>query len=180
MNLEAKPKAKKGRPKKYLNPDKAFEWFDEDAWKEANAIFKEWEEEYEKCKLISGTDHETLQDYELELREEYPQLDKLEISQVYIVAGKDKESIREAYRNLESKSKPPTDKETYTVRIPAERANEYSQYLAISEAFNNIRAAGNTNINTSMLPRITSNRIILEYRSMKLMPNPYLFTQDFK
>lgn len=178
MKLEAKPKAPKGRPKKYLNPEKAFTYFDEDAWKEAIAIYKEWEEEYENCKAITGTEHETLEDFELELRDGFPQLDKLDIAQVYIVAEKNMDIIRGAFRSLESKSKPPIDKDTYTVKIPAERANEYSQYLAICEAFNNIRAAGNTNINTSMLPRITANRIVLQYRSMKLQPNPYLFTKD--
>ena len=176
--LKAKPKKRVGRPAQYLNPEKAFTYFDEQAWQEAKAIYNEWEEEYSRCKIATGKDYQTLEQYEQELRNQYPELNKLDIQQLYIVAGKDINSVRQAYRELDAKSKPPIDKETYTVQIPAEKANEYSWYLAIAEAFNNIRENGNTNINTAMLPRITSNRIILENRSMKLMPNPYLFTKD--
>ncbi|MEN8844871.1 MAG: hypothetical protein ABF261_01140, partial [Candidatus Arcticimaribacter sp.] len=85
-----------------------------------------------------------------------------------------------AFSDLDAISKPPIDKDTYTVKIPAEKANEYSWYLAIAEAFNNIRAEGNTNINVAQLPNITGNRIVLDVRSMRLIPNPYRFTKDFK
>ena len=178
MELKANPKRKQGRPKTKLDPDKAFTWMDEDALNEAKAVFKQWEEEYEKCKVITGTVHENLNDFEKELRETFPDLAKLDIEQLYIIADKNIDIIRGAYRSLEMKSKPSIDPDTYTVKIPAEKANEYSWYLAISEAFNNIRESGNTNINTAMLPRITANRIVLHTRSMKLMPNPYLFVQD--
>lgn len=176
--LKAKPKKRVGRPAEYLNPEKAFEYFDEQAWQEAKSIYDQWEEEYNNCKIITGKEHETIKQYEDELRSQYPQLNKLGIEQLYIVAGKDIDTIRKAYRDLEIKSKPPIDKDTYTVKIPAEKANEYSWYLAIAEAFNNIRENGNTAINTAMLPRITANRIVLDYRSMKLTPNPYLFTKN--
>lgn len=59
-------------------------------------------------------------------------------------------------------------------------ANEYSWYLSICEAFNSIREAGNTNINVSMLPRMTANRIVLNVRAMKLEPNHYLFNGQQK
>lgn len=178
MTLKAAPKKKQGRPQKYLNPEKAFEWLDEDAWNEAKAKHKEWEEQYASTKIITRTDFETIEEYEQDLRDTFPNLDKLDIEQLYIVAERDIDTIRQAFRDLESISKPPIDKDTYTVKIPAEKANEYSWYLSICEAFNNIREAGNTSVNTALVPRITSNRIVLHHRSMKLMPNPYLFTKN--
>ena len=99
---------------------------------------------------------------------------------MYILDGKDRQAIKSAFGELNAISKPPTDKDTYTVKIPAEKANEYSWYLAIADAFNNIRAAGGTNINVAMLPNITQSKIVLDVRTMKLVPNAYMFTQDFK
>ena len=180
MELKAKPKAPKGRPKKYLNPEKAFEWFDELAHAEAVQQVKLWQEQYEDTKRITGSDFETLEAFEQDLRGKYPELSKLSIEQLYIMDGKDKGTIEGAFRDLKAISKPSTDKDTYTVKIPAEKANEYSWYLAIAEAFNNIRAEGNTNINVAQLPNITGNRIVLDVRSMRLMPNPYRFTKDFR
>lgn len=180
MELKAKPKAPKGRPKKYLNPEKAFEWFDELAHAEAVQQVKLWQEQYEDTKRITGSDFETLEAFEQDLRGKYPELSKLSIEQLYIMDGKDKGTIKGAFSDLDAISKPPTDKDTYTVKIPAEKANEYSWYLAIAEAFNNIRAEGNTNINVAQLPNITGNRIVLDVRSMRLIPNPYRFTKDFR
>jgi len=180
MELQAKPKAPKGRPKKYLNPEKAFEWYDELAHAEALQKMKEWEQQYEETKTITGTNFETIKEFETQLRSNYPELSKLDIEQLYILDGKDRQAIKSAFGELNAISKPPTDKDTYTVKIPAEKANEYSWYLAIADAFNNIRAAGGTNVNVAMLPNITQSKIVLDVRTMKLVPNAYMFTQDFR
>lgn len=82
MELKAKPKRKQGRPKKNLDPDKAFTWFDESAWLEAKKQFELWEEAYTKLKGITGGDWETIEQYEKDLRSEYPDLDKLSIDQL--------------------------------------------------------------------------------------------------
>lgn len=179
-NLIAKPKAKKGRPLKNLNPKKAFEWFDETEYARAKQDYKIWEEIFEEVKIITNTEYQTLTDFEKDLRSKYPELAKLDIKQLYILAGLDREAITEVYRRLQAKSKPSLDKETYVIKIPAEKANEYSNYLSIAQAFNNLREAGNNHLNTSLLPQMTGNRIVLDSRSMKLIPNPYRFTQDYK
>lgn len=179
-NLIAKPKAKKGRPLKNLNPKKAFEWFDETEYARAKQNYKIWEEIFEEVKIITNTEYQTLADFEKDLRSKYPELAKLDIKQLYILAGLDREAITEVYRRLQAKSKPSLDKETYVIKIPAEKANEYSNYLSIAQAFNNLREAGNNHLNTSLLPQMTGNRIVLDSRSMKLIPNPYRFTQDYK
>lgn len=179
-NLIAKPKAKKGRPLKNLNPKKAFEWFDETEYARAKQDYKIWEDIFEEVKIITNTEYQTLTDFEKDLRSKYPELAKLDIKQLYILAGLDREAITEVYRRLQAKSKPSLDKETYVIKIPAEKANEYSNYLSIAQAFNNLREAGNNHLNTSLLPQMTGNRIVLDSRSMKLIPNPYRFTQDYK
>lgn len=179
-NLIAKPKAKKGRPLKNLNPKKAFEWFDETEYARAKQDYKIWEEIFEEVKIITNTEYQNLADFEKDLRSKYPELAKLDIKQLYILAGLDREAITEVYRRLQAKSKPSLDKETYVIKIPAEKANEYSNYLSIAQAFNNLREAGNNHLNTSLLPQMTGNRIVLDSRSMKLIPNPYRFTQDYK
>lgn len=179
-NLIAKPKAKKGRPLKNLNPKKAFEWFDETEYARAKQNYKIWEEIFEEVKIITNTEYQTLTDFEKDLRSKYPELAKLDIKQLYILAGLDREAITDVYRRLQAKSKPSLDKETYLIKIPAEKANEYSNYLSIAQAFNNLREAGNNHLNTSLLPQMTGNRIVLDSRSMKLIPNPYRFTQDYK
>ena len=179
-NLIAKPKAKKGRPLKNLNPKKAFEWFDETEYARAKQDYKIWEEIFEEVKIITNTEYQNLADFEKDLRSKYPELAKLDIKQLYILAGLDREAITEVYRRLQAKSKPSLEKETYVIKIPAEKANEYSNYLSIAQAFNNLREAGNNHLNTSLLPQMTGNRIVLDSRSMKLIPNPYRFTQDYK
>ena len=180
MELKAKPKARRGRPTKNLNPEKAFVWLDESALDEAKKKHQEWEEAYLTCKAITGTDFETLKDFEKELRGKYPELSKLDIQQLYIMEGKNRVEIERAFSELDYISKPSLDPDTYTVKIPAENANEYSWYLSIAEAFNNIRAEGNTNINVAQLPNITGNRIVLDIRSMKLIPNAYQFTENYR
>ena len=179
-NLIAKPKAKKGRPLKNLNPNKAFEWFDETEYARAVQDHKVWEELFDQVKVVTKTEYETLVDFEKDLRAKYPELTKLDIRQLYILAGLDREVITNVYRSLQAKSKPSLEKDVYTVKIPSEKANEYSQYLSIAQAFNNLREAGNNQLNTSLIPQITGNRIVLDSRSMKLIPNAYRFTQDYK
>ena len=179
-NLIAKPKAKKGRPLKNLNPNKAFEWFDETEYARAVQDHKVWEELFDEVKVVTKTEYETLVDFEKDLRSKYPELTKLDIRQLYILAGLDREVITDVYRSLQAKSKPSLEKDVYTVKIPSEKANEYSQYLSIAQAFNNLREAGNNQLNTSLIPQITGNRIVLDTRSMKLICNPYRFTQNYK
>jgi hypothetical protein len=180
MELKAKPKAKKGRPAKYLNPEKAFEWFDESAFEEAKKKRQEWEDAYINLKAITGTEFETLNDFEQDLRKKYPELSKLDINQLYIMEGKDRTEIGIAFSELRFVSKPSLAKDDYTVKIPAEKANEYSHYLSIAEAFNNIRAEGNNSINIAQIPNITGSRIVLDSRSMKLRVNAYRFTKGYK
>ena len=73
----------------------------------------------------------------------------------------------------------PVDKETYTVKIPAENALEYSQYLAIVQAFTELRKTNNK-INILMLPQLTNHNIVFDIRSGQLTVNPYKFTQSYK
>lgn len=76
-------------------------------------------------------------------------------------------------------SKVPVDKETYTVKIPAENALEYSQYLAIVQAFTELRKTNNK-INIMMLPQLTNNRIVFDVRSGQLRVNAHRFAKDYK
>ena len=180
MELKAKPKAKRGRPVKNLNPEKAFEWFDELDYQRAVQDRKLWDEEYKRCQVITDTDFKTIQEFEADLRAKHPELEKLEIQQLYILDGLDRNLIQGVYRDLSNVSKPSLDKDDYTIKVPAEKANEYSQYLSICQAFNNIREAGNNQINIALIPQITGNRIVLDSRSMKLVPNVYRFTKCYK
>jgi hypothetical protein len=178
MELNAKPKAKRGRPSKNLNPDKAFVWFDELEYQRALQERKLWETKFEECKRITGSDFENIIDFEKELRNKHPELAKLDIEQLYIIEGLDRVTISNAFNDFSSTSKGTIDKESYMIKIPAENANEYSQYLSICQAFNNLRALGNVQINTGLIPNLTGSRIILDHRSMKLIPNAYRFTVD--
>ena len=76
-------------------------------------------------------------------------------------------------------SKVPVDKETYTVKVPAENALEYSQYLSIVQAFTELRKSNNK-INIMMLPQLTNNRIVFDVRSGQLRVNAYRFAKDYK
>ena len=109
-----------------------------------------------------------------------PDLNALDIDQLYILENIDKGAIIEAFNKLRRYSKPEINKDTYTVKIPAEKANEYSKYLAIANAFNDLRELGATNLNTAMLPNLTYNKIVLDSRSMRLRVNAYLFTESYK
>ncbi len=175
--LLAKPKKQVGRPAKYLNPNKAYEWFDEFAYLEAVKQKQKWVEKYEETKTTTGTEYKTLQEFNKALRDELPDLAKLDIEQLYIIKGYDKPTIEEAFAELGRISCAGTDKDTYTIKIPAEKANEYSWYLSICDAFNQIRSAGYTQVNVALLPNICANKIVLNNRSMKLEPNHYLFTK---
>ncbi|MDB2345990.1 hypothetical protein N9V61_04135 [Flavobacteriaceae bacterium] len=180
MELKAQPKAKRGRPSKNLNPDKAFVWFDEFDYQRALQDRKLWETKFEECKQITGTDFENIIDFENELRSKHPELAKLDIEQLYIIDGLDRITISNAFSDFSRTSKVDVNKESYMIKIPAENANEYSQYLSICQAFNNLRALGNVHINTGLIPNLTGNRIVLDHRSMKLIPNAYRFTADNK
>jgi len=76
-------------------------------------------------------------------------------------------------------SKVPVDKESYTVKIPAENALEYSQYLAIVQAFTELRKTNNK-INIMMLPQLTNNNIVFDVRSSSLRVNAYKFSESYK
>ena len=88
MELKAKPKAKRGRPSKNLNPEKAFEWFDELDYQRAVQDLKNWEDKFEECKLITGTSFENLKGFEEDLRSRHPELNALDIDQLYILEKK--------------------------------------------------------------------------------------------
>ena len=178
-DLIAKPKRAKGRPKKIFNPEKTYEWLDESEYKRALQDFKLWEDEYNRVKVITGTEFETIEEFEADLRTKYPDLEALDITQLYLVAKLDKQAIRSAYNELKRHSKVPVDKQTYTVKIPAEKALEYSQYLAIVQAFTELRKTNNK-INIMMLPQLTNNNIVFDVRSGSLRVNAYKFTESYK
>ena len=176
---EVKEKRSVGRPKKYFDTKKVFTWVDESEWARAKQDYKKWEEAYEKCKKLTGTDFETLEEFEVKLRSNHPDLDKLDIRQLYILEGKDRQDFEKAFRDLKAINKPNTDKETYTVKIPVEKAEEYSRYLSITNNFNDLRKNDNT-INVMVLPQITNNKIVFDVRLGSLRPNSYLFAQSYK
>ena len=178
-DLIAKPKRAKGRPKKIFNPEKTYEWLDESEYKRALQDFKLWEDEYNRVKVITGTEFETIEEFEADLRTKYPELEALDITQLYLVAKLDKQAIRSAYSELKRHSKVPVDKSVYTVKIPSENALEYSQYLAIVQAFTELRKTNNK-INIMMLPQLTNNNIVFDVRSGSLRVNAYKFTESYK
>ena len=178
-DLIAKPKRSKGRPRKNFDVTKTYEWLDESEYKRALQDFKLWEQEYERVKVITGTEFETIEDFETDLRGKYPDLDALDITQLYIVAKLDKEVIRKAYRDLKTHSKVPVDKETYTVKIPAENALEYSHHLAVVQSVTELRKTNNQ-INMMAIPQIFNNKIVFDVRSGQLRVNPYRFTESYK
>ena len=178
-DLIAKPKRAKGRPRKNFDVTKTYEWTDESAYKRALQDFKLWEEEYNRVKVITVTEFETIEEFEADLRSKYPELEALDITQLYLVAKLDKEAIRKVYRELKQHSKVPVDKESYTVKIPSENALEYSQYLSIVQAFTELRKTNNK-INIIMLPQLTNNRIVFDVRSGALRVNAYMFTENYR
>ena len=178
-DLIAKPKRAKGRPKTKFDTTKTYEWLDESEYKRALQDFKLWEAEYERVKVITGTEFETIVEFEADLRSKYPDLNALDITQLYIVAKLDKEVIRKAYRDLKTHSKVPVDKETYTVKIPAENAVEYSHHLAVVQSVTELRKTNNQ-INMMAIPQIFNNKIVFDIRSGQLRVNAYRFTEDYK
>ena len=178
-DLIAKPKRAKGRPKTKFDTTKTYEWLDESEYKRALQDFKLWEQEYERVKVITDTEFETIEEFEADLRSKYPDLDALDITQLYIVAKLDKEVIRKAYRDLKTHSKVPVDKETYTVKIPPENALEYSHHLAVVQSVTELRKTNNQ-INMMAIPQIFNNKIVFDIRSGQLRVNAYRFTEDYK
>lgn len=178
-DLIAKPKRAKGRPKKIFNPEKTYEWFDESEYKRVLQDFKLWEDEYNRVKVITGTEFETIEEFEADLRTKYPDLEALDITQLYLVAKLDKQAIRNAYNELKRHSKVPVDKETFTVKVPAENALEYSHHLAIVQSVTELRKTNNQ-INMMAIPQIFNNKIVFDIRSGQLRVNAYLFAKDYK
>ena len=178
-DLIAKPKRAKGRPKTKFDTTKTYEWLDESEYKRALQDFKLWEQEYERVKVITGKEFETIEEFETDLRGKYPDLDALDITQLYLVAKLDKEAIRNAYRDLKTHSKVPVDKESYTVKIPAENALEYSYHLAIVQSVTELRKTNNQ-INMMAIPQIFNNKIVFDVRSGQLKVNAYCFAKDYK
>ena len=64
-------------------------------------------------KVITGTEFETIEEFETDLRSKYPDLEALEITQLYLVAKLDKKAIRKADRDLKTHSKVPVNKESF-------------------------------------------------------------------
>ena len=81
------------------------------------------------------------------------------------------EKLKDRYNNKVVKN--------YTVTIPVERAEEYSKYLAIVNAFNELRKDNNT-LNVMQIPQIVNNKIIFDVRRGCLAVNAYLFTKDYR
>ncbi|MGB1454415.1 MAG: hypothetical protein ACPG7A_03025 [Flavobacteriaceae bacterium] len=177
--MEVKEKKSVGRPRKWMDTKKVYTWIDEGEWARAKQDFKKWEDAYEKCKVLTGSDYETLEEYEVELRSNHPDLDKLDIRQLYILEGKDRQEYERAFRELKSVNKPPIDKDHYTVTIPVERAEEYSRHLSIANNFNEIRKT-DTTVNVMVLPQLTNNKVVFDVRTGALRVNAYMFTQDYK
>ncbi len=177
--MEVKEKKSIGRPRKYMDTKKVYSWFDESEYQKAKTQYKKWEEAYETCKTLTGSEYETLEEYEAELRTKHPELDKLDVRQLYILEGKEREDFEKAFRDLNAVSKPIISKENYTVKIPVEKAEEYSRYLSIANNFNEIRK-NDTTVNVMVLPQITNNKVVFDIRMGRLIPNAYLFTQDYK
>lgn len=177
--MEVKEKRNVGRPRKYMDVKKIYEWVDESEWARAKQQYKTWQDAFETCKALTGSEYESLDQFEIELRKRHPELDKLDIRQLYILEGRDREYYEKAFCDLDRVNKPDISKETYTVKIPVERAEEYSRYLSIANNFNDLRKADNT-INVMVLPQITNNKVIFDVRRGMLIPNAYMFTQDYK
>jgi hypothetical protein len=179
MELETKTVRGKGRPKKYFDTSKVYEWVDESAFQSAKRDYKKWEDAFNECKRLTKSDFESIEQYDESLRSEFPDLNKLDINQLYILKNLDRTEYERAFRELKSVSKPSTDVKNYTVTIPVERAEEYSKYLAIVNAFNELRKDNNT-LNVMQIPQIVNNKIIFDVRRGCLAVNAYLFTKDYR
>ena len=169
MGLETKTVRSKGRPKKYFDTSKVYEWVDEAALQSAKR----------ECKRLTKSEYESIEQYDEHLRTEFPDLNKLDIDQLYILKNLDRDEYQRAFRELKSVNKPSTDVKTYTVKIPVERAVEYSKYLAIVNAFNELRKDNNT-LNVMQIPQIVNNKIVFDVRRGCLAVNAYLFHKDYR
>ena len=69
-------------------------------------------------------------------------------------------------------SKVPVDKETYTVKIPAENALEYSYHLAIVQSVTELRKTNNQ-INMMAIPQILTIKIVFDIRTGQFEVNAY-------
>ena len=179
MGLETKTVRSKGRPKKYFDTSKVYEWVDESALQSAKREYKRWEDAFNECKRLTKSEYESIEQYDEHLRTEFPDLNKLDIDQLYILKNLDRDEYQRAFRELKSVNKPSTDVKTYTVKIPVERAVEYSKYLAIVNAFNELRKDNNT-LNVMQIPQIVNNKIVFDVRRGCLAVNAYLFHKDYK
>ena len=179
MGLETKTVRSKGRPKKYFDTSKVYEWADEAAFQSAKREYKKWEDAFNECKRLTKSEYESIEQYDEHLRTEFPDLNKLDIDQLYILKNLDRDEYQRAFRELKSVNKPSTDVKTYTVKIPVERAVEYSKYLAIVNAFNELRKDNNT-LNVMQIPQIVNNKIVFDVRRGCLAVNAYLFHKDYK
>ena len=99
-DLIAKPKRSKGRPRKNFDVTKTYEWLDDSEYKRALQDFKLWEQEYERVKVITGTEFETIEELETDLRSKYPDLEALEITHLYLVAKLDKRLLERLIETL--------------------------------------------------------------------------------
>ena len=73
----------------------------------------------------------------------------------------------------------PVNKESFTVKIPAENALEYSYHLAIVQSVTELRKTNNQ-INMMAVPQIFNNKIVFDVCSGQLRVNPYRFTESYK
>ena len=179
MGLETKTVRGKGRPKKYFDTSKVYEWVDEAAFQAAKREYKKWEDAFNECKRLTKSEYESIEQYDEHLRTEFPDLNKLDIDQLYILKNLDRDEYQRAFRELKSVNKPSTDVKSYTVKIPVERAVEYSKYLAIVNAFNELRKDNNT-LNVMQIPQIVNNKIVFDVRRGCLAVNAYLFHKDYR
>ena len=82
MGLETKTVRSKGRPKKYFDTSKVYEWVDEAAFQAAKREYKKWEDAFNECKRLTKSEYESIEQYDEHLRTEFPDLNKLDIDQL--------------------------------------------------------------------------------------------------
>ena len=82
MELETKTVRGKGRPKKYFDTSKIYEGVDESAFQSAKRDYKRWEDAFNECKRLTKSDFESIEQYDVSLRIEYPDL--LKYSELYL------------------------------------------------------------------------------------------------
>ena len=60
MGLETKTVRSKGRPKKYFDTSKVYEWVDEAAFQAAKREYKNWEDAFNECKGLTKSEYESI------------------------------------------------------------------------------------------------------------------------